>query len=79
MSSTCASLSSVWPDKCSVLETDANGAGLGAVLGAVLSQNQADGYLYPVAYASRSLQPNEKNYCISELETLALVWAVKHF
>ena len=63
------------PDKNFVLETDASGAGLGAVL----SQKQADGYLHPVAYASRSLQPNEKNYCISELETLALVWAVKHF
>ena len=48
-------------------------------MGAVLSQKQADGYLHPVAYASRSLQPNERNYCISELETLALVWAVKHF
>ena len=63
------------PDKNFVLETDASGAGLGAVL----SQKQADGYLHPVAYASRYLQPNEKNYCISELETLALVWAVKNF
>ena len=30
-----------------------------------------------MAYASRSLNPHEKNYTISELETLALVWVVK--
>ena len=35
--------------------------------------------VHPVAYASRSLNPHEKNYAISELETLALVWAVKQF
>ena len=58
-----------------LLETDASGVGLGAVL----SQKQGDGKYHPVAYASRSLQPNEKNYPISELETLAIVWAVKYF
>ena len=58
-----------------LLETDASGIGLGAVL----SQKQSDGKYHPVAYASRSLQPNEKNYPISELETLAIVWAVKYF
>ena len=35
--------------------------------------------VHPVAYASRSLNPHEKNYAISELETLALVWVVKQF
>lgn len=58
-----------------LLETDASGIGLGAVL----SQKQSDGRYHPVAYASRSLQPNEKNNPISELETLAIVWAVKYF
>lgn len=58
-----------------LLETDASGIGLGAVL----SQKQKDGEYHPIAYASRSLQPSEKNYGISELETLALVWAVKYF
>ena len=58
-----------------LLETDASGIGLGAVL----SQKRSDGKYHPVAYASRSLQPNEKNYPISELETLAIVWAVKYF
>ena len=62
-------------DKEFILETDASGEGLGAVL----AQKQADGFVHPVAYASRSLNPHEKNYAISELETLALVWAVKQF
>ena len=36
-------------------------------------------YIHPVAYASRSLYQHEKNDAISELETLAFVWAVKQF
>ena len=40
------------------LETDASVQGLGAVL----SQKQPDGRLHPVAYASRTLNPTEKNY-----------------
>ena len=34
---------------------------------------------HPIAYASCSFNPHEKNYGISELEPLGLVWAVKHF
>ena len=62
-------------DREYVLETDASVQGLGAVL----SQEQADGKLHPVAYASRALNPSEKNYGITELETLAVVWAMSHF
>ena len=57
------------------VETDASIHGLGAVL----SQVQPDGKLHPVAYVSRSLNHCERNYGVSELETLAVVWAVTHF
>ena len=62
-------------EKDFALETDASVQGLGAVL----SQQQEDGRLHPVAYASRSLTPTEANYSITELETLAVVWAVTYF
>jgi len=66
-----------YPDfkKPFTLETDASIKGLGAIL----SQVQDDGKLHPLAYASRSLSQSEKNYAITELETLAVVWAVTHF
>ena len=58
-----------------MLETDASIEGLGAVL----SQMQQDGYQHPIAFASRALSPSERNYRITELETLAVVWALSHF
>ena len=58
-----------------ILETDACSIGLGAIL----SQEQDDGSVHPVAYASRALDKHERNYGISELETLGLVWAVRYF
>lgn len=54
-----------------VLNTDASGFAIGAVLSN--SNNKV------VAYASRSLNKAEKNYCTIEKELLAIVWAVKHF
>ena len=58
-----------------VLHTDASKDGLGAVL----EQEQDDGRLHPVAYASRSLNKHEKNYGITDMEALGVVWASKHF
>ena len=58
-----------------LLKTDASGVRLGAVL----SQKQDDGTIRPIAFASRTLQRHGKNYSISELEGLGVVWAVKHF
>ena len=62
-------------DKDFIIETDASTGGIGAVL----SQIQDDGYFHPVAFASRSLSPAERNYSITDLETLAVVWAISHF
>ena len=34
---------------------------------------------HPMSYASRALSPAEQNYGITDLETLAVVWAISHF
>ena len=58
-----------------VLETDASINGVGGVL----SQKQEDGHLHSIAYASRSLSRSEKRYAITELDTLAVMWALSDF
>ena len=63
------------PQQQFIVETDASILGLGAVL----SQKQDGSQAHPIAYASRSLHTHERNYGITELETLALVWAVRLF
>ena len=62
-------------DKEFLLETDGSGKGLGAVL----AQKQEDGSTQLIAYASLTLELSEKNYGVTEVEALAVVWAVKHF
>ena len=57
-----------------VLQTDASGIGVGAVLSVL-----RDGQEYPVAYYSRKLQPRERKYSASKLEGLAVVNGVNHF
>ena len=55
-----------------LLETDAFGKGLGAVL----SQKQSDGRYHPIAYASRIMTETEQRYHSNKQEFLALKWAV---
>ena len=55
-----------------LLETDASGRGLGAVL----SQKQADGRYHLIAYASRVMNETEQRYHLNKQEFLALKWAV---
>ena len=58
-----------------ILETDASLKGLGTIL----SQQQKDGSIRVIAYASQSLCPSERsmhNYSSAKLELLALKWAV---
>ena len=59
-------------EKPFVLETNVSGIGLGAVL----LQEQKDGKLYPVTYASRALHGSQKTYHSSKLEFLTLKWAI---
>ena len=55
-----------------LLETDASGKGLGAVL----SQRQVDGQYHPIAYASHVMNETEQRYHSNKQEFLALKWAV---
>ena len=51
-----------------LLETDASGRGLGAVL----SQKQADGRYHPIAYTSRVMNETEQRYHLNKQEFLPL-------
>ncbi|KAI4293412.1 hypothetical protein PAPHI01_2686 [Pancytospora philotis] len=57
-----------------ILETDACGTGLGAIL----SQREGKEE-FPIAYASRMLTGAELNYSISEKECLGALWGMEKF
>ena len=57
-----------------VLQTDASGYGLGAVL-----LQEFDGVLRPVAFASHTLTPAQRNYNVCELECLAIIFPLQKF
>ena len=63
------------PTKSYILHTDASDLGLGAVL----MQEDDDGHLHPIAFASKLLNPAQRNYTVTDRECLAMVWALEHF
>ncbi|QRV78719.1 Retrotransposable element Tf2 protein [Ceratobasidium sp. AG-Ba] len=58
-----------------ILETDASGIAIGAIL----SQRGEDGYLHPVAYLSKSYNDAQRNYDTANKELLAIVESLKHW
>ena len=62
-------------EKPFVLQTDACEYGISAIL----SQEDSEEDLRPIAYKSRKLIPAETNYPTHEKEALAMVWGVKKF
>lgn len=61
------------PNKECELRVDASREGLGAIL-----LQEKDKELHPVSYISRSLTKAERNYTISELEALTVVWSLQY-
>ncbi len=57
-----------------LIQTDASGLGLGAVLVQIV-----DGERKPCSFISRNLIGAERNYSATELECLAVVWAILKF
>lgn len=60
-----------------IMYTDASNEGLRAVL----CQERSDKMLHPLYFASKALSKAEKNYHVTDLEALAVVFALKkiHF
>jgi transposase InsO family protein len=63
------------PNKSYVLHTDASDHAMGAIL----MQEDDDGHLHPVAYASKTFNDAQQNYDTTEREALAIIWALQHF
>ena len=57
-----------------ILQTDASGKGLGAVL-----TQRTDGEEHPIGFISRKLTPAESRYSTIEKEALAIKWAISKF
>ena len=71
----------VMPDysKRFIIQTDASTNGIGAVLAQTYVMEDGKEADLPIAFISRSLKPAEKNYSVTHLELLAVMFAVKQF
>ncbi len=62
-------------DKEFIIRTDASTKGIGAVL----LQVEGDGLEHPICCISRTLSNSEKNYSVTDLEGLAVIFSLKYF
>lgn len=62
------------PNIVTRLHVDASNEAIGAAL-----MQENEGFMHPVAYASRKLSDAERKYSTTEKECLALVWALRYF
>ena len=60
------------------IKVDASQVGLGAVLTQEY-ENEGKKYFMPVLYASRPLKGAKRQYSVTDLKALAVVWAFKTF
>ena len=60
-------------DEPFILYTDASYTGLGFIL----TQKKADGKEHPIRYGGRKLSPSERNYTITDLECLGIIYAIR--
>ncbi|KAG1083060.1 hypothetical protein G6F61_012672 [Rhizopus arrhizus] len=68
-----------FPDFSRPFELHTDGAcssGIGVIL---CQRDPRNRRAYAIAYASRSLSPAERNYGVSEVEDLAIVWGIRKF
>ena len=57
-----------------IIQTDASNYGLAAVL-----VQEVDGFEHPIAYASKTMNPAQKNYSTTEQEMLALLFGIEAY
>ena len=62
-----------------IVTSDASAFALGAVLTQKFPTQDGTTEEFPIAFASRTLKPNELNYTVSEKELLAVIYAVQQF
>ena len=67
-------LSSPRDERTFILDTDASDVALGAIL-----QQESDGEVRVIAYASRALDGAQRSYCTTRKELLAVVYGLKQF
>ena len=62
-------------NKSYIVHTDASEHAMGAIL----QQEDDEGHLHPIAYASKTFNDAQKNYDTTEREALAIPWSLQHF